>query len=172
MTTTTTDAMRVWVGCLACYNDGRLVGEWVDAVDADTFTPCERAGHEEWWVMDHDGLPIDGECSPAYAAALAECLALVEPWRRGAAFAWIREGNYSTDTEGLPILSDFDDAYQGEYDSPRDYAQTLAEDSGLVPEEYVWPTSCIDWEQATRELMMDHYTAPASGGGVYVFRTF
>ena len=121
--------------------------------------------------MDHDGLPIDGECSPAYAASLARLLSDVEEWPRGAAIAWIKEGNYSTDVDGLPILSGFDDAYCGEYDSPRDYAQTYAEECGLVPEEYVWPTSCIDWEQATRELMMDHYTAPAPGSGVYVFRT-
>jgi antirestriction protein len=171
MTTTTTDAMRVWVGCLACYNDGRLVGEWVDAVDADTFTPCERPDHEEWWCLDHEGLPIDGECSPMYAAALADLLSATGEPTRSALMAWIREGNYSTDVEGLPVLSDFDDAYCGEYDSPRDYAQTYAEECGLVPEEYVWPTSCIDWEQATRELMMDHYTAPAPGSGVYVFRT-
>jgi antirestriction protein len=169
---TTTDTMRAWVGCLACYNDGRLVGEWVDAPDADTCVPCERPGHEEWWVMDHEGLPIDGECSPAYATAMAALVSEVEEWRRGAVLAWIREGNYSTDVDGLPVLSDFDEAYQGEYDSDRDYAQTLAEDSGLVPEEYTWPVSCIDWGQATYELMMDHYTAPAPGGGVYVFRSF
>jgi antirestriction protein len=171
MMTTTTDAMRVWVGCLACYNEGRLVGQWVDAVDADTFIPCERPDHEEWWCLDHEGLPIDGEWSPMYAAALARLLSEVVEWQRGAVIAWIKEGNYSTDVEGLPVLSDFDEAYCGEYDSPRDYAQTYAEECGLVPEEYVWPASCIDWEQATRELMMDHYTAPAPGGGVYVFRT-
>jgi antirestriction protein len=183
----TTETMRAWVGCLACYNDGRLVGEWVDAVDAaDSVDDPEWcigvhgpaladdeavAGHEEWWCFDHEGLPIDGECSPMHAAALADLLSEVEEWRRGAVLAWMREGNYSTDVEGLPILSDFDDAYRGEYDSPRDYAETWAEEAGLVPEEYTWPTSCIDWEQATWELMMDHYTAPAPNGGVYVFRS-
>ncbi|WP_283205483.1 antirestriction protein ArdA [Glutamicibacter sp. V16R2B1] len=34
--------LRVWVDCLHCYNSGRLVGEWFDAVDADevTLTAC------------------------------------------------------------------------------------------------------------------------------------
>ena len=32
-TRTNTDTTpRAWIGCLACYNDGRLVGDWVDAV--------------------------------------------------------------------------------------------------------------------------------------------
>lgn len=35
MTAATTTTPRVWVACLACYVDGRLVGKWADAVDAD-----------------------------------------------------------------------------------------------------------------------------------------
>jgi hypothetical protein len=27
---TTTETPRVWIGCLASYNAGRLIGEWVD----------------------------------------------------------------------------------------------------------------------------------------------
>ena len=30
---------RVWVGCLGCYNAGRLVGRWVDAEDAADLSP-------------------------------------------------------------------------------------------------------------------------------------
>ena len=26
---------RVWIGCLACYNEGNLVGDWFDADVAD-----------------------------------------------------------------------------------------------------------------------------------------
>lgn len=29
---------RVWIGCLACYNEGRLVGDWHDALGADEVT--------------------------------------------------------------------------------------------------------------------------------------
>lgn len=35
---------RIWVGCLAHYNAGRLVGEWFDAVDGDgSFPPAAPA---------------------------------------------------------------------------------------------------------------------------------
>jgi antirestriction protein len=32
---TTNDTPQVWIACLACYNEGRLHGEWIDATDAD-----------------------------------------------------------------------------------------------------------------------------------------
>ena len=48
----------------------------------------------------------------------------------------------------------------------QDYAQVLAEDIGAVPTEYSWPTSCIDWEHAARELQMD-YTAIDFNGVTY-----
>ncbi|ERS35959.1 hypothetical protein HMPREF1275_00922 [Propionibacterium sp. KPL1844] len=30
MTATVTMPLRVWPGCLSCYNAGRLVGAWID----------------------------------------------------------------------------------------------------------------------------------------------
>jgi antirestriction protein len=41
-------------------------------------------------------------------------------------------------------------------DQFEDYARELAEDIGAVPAEYSWPISCIDWEQAARELATDY----------------
>lgn len=49
------------------------------------------------------------------------------------------------------------------------YAIELAEDLGAVPEEYTWPTSCIDWEKAARELQMD-YTPVEFNGVTYWVR--
>ena len=80
---------RVWVGCLACYNDGRLVGEWFDAEDAPTEADefmetvkvrCSGFGppHEELWVFDTDCSPIDGEMSPGTAKQYGEWLATLD----------------------------------------------------------------------------------------------
>jgi hypothetical protein len=46
------------------------------------------------------------------------------------------------------------------------YAQELAEDIGAVPADYTWPTSCIDWEAAARDLRMD-YTSVEFNGVTY-----
>ena len=50
-----------------------------------------------------------------------------------------------------------------------DYARELAEDCGLIPDDAKWPATCIDWEQAARELRMD-YTSTTWGGVVYWYR--
>ena len=49
------------------------------------------------------------------------------------------------------------------------YAQELADDIGAVPSDYTWPTSCIDWDQAARELQMD-YTPVETSGATYWYR--
>jgi hypothetical protein len=50
-----------------------------------------------------------------------------------------------------------------------DYAQELAEDIGAINSEASWPNSCIDWEQAARELSMD-YTSFDFDGVEYLAR--
>lgn len=44
-----------------------------------------------------------------------------------------------------------------------DYAQELAEDIGAIDPNAAWPTNCIDWERATRELQMDYTSAEYDG---------
>jgi len=45
----------------------------------------------------------------------------------------------------------------------QDYAQELAEEIGAVPSDAEWPTYCIDWERAARELLMDYTSVEFSG---------
>jgi Antirestriction protein (ArdA) len=61
------------------------------------------------------------------------------------------------------------DAYQGEWESGADFAQSFALDLGIVEDGAKWPYSCIDWERAWRELSFDGYWTAPAGGGVYVF---
>lgn len=52
----------------------------------------------------------------------------------------------------------------------KDYAQELAEETGDVDfKKLKWPFTCIDWEQAARELKMD-YTAVEFDGVTYWIR--
>jgi antirestriction protein len=44
-----------------------------------------------------------------------------------------------------------------------DYARELAEDIGAIPDDASWPVTCIDWEQAARELKMDYTSAELNG---------
>jgi hypothetical protein len=50
-----------------------------------------------------------------------------------------------------------------------EYAQQLADDCGLIPSDASWPLTCIDWEQAARELQRD-YTSVDFDGVTYWVR--
>lgn len=62
-------------------------------------------------------------------------------------------------------LENFEDAYVGEYDNDIAFAQEMHEQTGMqLSDEYrMWPYTCIDWEQAAREIMYDY----AEEGGYY-----
>jgi hypothetical protein len=49
------------------------------------------------------------------------------------------------------------------------YAQELAEECDMIPAGNRWPLTCIDWEQAARELQQD-YTAVDFDGVTYWVR--
>lgn len=51
----------------------------------------------------------------------------------------------------------------------RNYAMELADDIGAIPANTAWPLTCIDWDQAARELQID-YTAVDFGGVRYWVR--
>jgi len=177
MTDTDRETPQVWVGCLACYNAGDLVGQWVDATEAGEFVPCTRsefgAQHEEFWVMDYQGFGgfLKGECSPVEAQAIAEKMAEIPDYVPVEAVAAFLD-NTGEHIDELR-MDNFEDAYCGVWDSEVDYAQNLAEELDLVRDDNGWPAYCIDWERAARELFMgDNWSERAPGGQVFVFRSY
>lgn len=50
---------------------------------------------------------------------------------------------------------EFEENYYGKFDSDEDFARELADSVGALQEENRWPYTCIDWEQAAREIMYD-----------------
>ena len=196
--TATNENLRVWVGCLACYNDGRLLGRWVDAIDAGDLTSADihqdaiepsftvddngtvhdgiYGFHEELWCMDVDdptGLFLSGEMSPCEASRIAEGADRLEgEGIDAAAFAAFLSNEGETfATADDTHLDRFQDAYSGEYDSEEDYAQELAADLGYDAG-VTWPAYCIDWTAAARDLFLgDYWSTSTSAHTVYVFRS-
>ncbi|WP_231447124.1 antirestriction protein ArdA [Brevibacterium zhoupengii] len=179
MTTMTVPAMKVWIGCLYCYNSGRLVGEWFDAIVADEVTLTDvhrsasgsRDGCEELWCLDVDDMPVHREMSPSEAAEWGRVVEDVDEHLRQALLAWVRSGNYVAEGTGdLPSVSDFVERYAGRWDGFAEYAHQLAEDIGLladVPEEVA---RYFNWRSWTRDLAFDFTVEDAPGSSVFVFR--
>lgn len=182
MSTVTTDqAPRVFIGCLHCYNSGALVGHWFDAFGADEVTVADvhqgsgrsYAACEELWVLDHELIPVRGEMSPQEAAHWGRRLAEVEEHLRPALRSWVESGSYVAEGRGdLPVISDFLERFAGHWDSFREYAEQLADDTGLTNG---WPEEAVryfHWDAWIRDLAYD-YTVSHAGPpdyGVYVFR--
>jgi antirestriction protein len=85
--------------------------------------------------------------------------------------AWYRDADVGAATS---LVEQFEEAYCGEWESLGDYAEELATDIGEVTETQLamWPFTCIDWEQAGRELELggEVWSAAAPLGRVWMFR--
>ena len=64
-------------------------------------------------------------------------------------------------------LDEIADRYVGSYSSNVDFAEQWAEDTGSINTSLAWPYTCINWEWAANDLMMDH----DSFAGHYFFRS-
>src|SRR5699024_6486431 len=99
-------------------------------------------------------------------------LASVPEHQREALFAWVRSGSYVAEGAGdFPSLDVFEDVYEGEWCSWREYAAHMLEKRGL-------PESVSDeirrythYTQGARDMLMDYTVEHAEDGGVIVFRT-
>lgn len=183
MTITVTDtAPRVWVGCLFCYGSGRLVGEWFPATEAegiDLAAVHKGAGRlttacEELWVMDHEFVPQRGEFGLLEAAQWGACFEEVGPEQWPALCAWVESGAHVVEGHGpIPSISDFEERYCGHWSSFKEYAEQLADDTGLQQD---WPEEAVryfNWSSWVSDLKFDYTVVDAPrwlGGGVYVFR--
>lgn len=101
--------------------------------------------------------------------------------RRQAAYVALDAWTASDDADELRILKALADEASGyaadwRYGETlirdsyfRDYAMELADDIGAVLDNAQWPMTCIDWDQAARELQMD-YSAVDFDGVTYWIR--
>ncbi|MDO5866089.1 MULTISPECIES: antirestriction protein ArdA [Paenarthrobacter] len=171
----------IYVASMADYNNGRLLGAWIDAtIGADAIyeqiqAMLARSGEpapEEWAIHDYEGFGSKqlGEFERIEeVAALAEGIA-----KYGPAFAaWV---DYSgLDAEDWHY---FEAAYLGEYPTLTAYAEQIIDDMGwqqevdaLLPES-LKPYARIDAEAMGEDLRLGgEIYVLESDSGVYVFNS-
>ena len=148
---------RIYVACLASYNNGRLYGRWIDA-DQDAEAICKEMADmlkkspepfaEEWAIHDFEGFGgyrvSESEDIEEVAALAAQIVEHGEPYLAALALSASR-------AEADALM----DEYCGEYSSDEDFAQQLLEDSDMLPKDlpaYIH----IDWKWTAKEIMMDY----------------
>lgn len=166
---------RIYVACLASYNNGRLHGQWIaaDQTPEDILDEIQgmlasspEPGAEEWSIHDYDGfgsLQLGEAESLVRISAIASGIA-----EHGPAYgAWLA---YDSSRDASEATA-FTDAYRGQWESLHAYADAYAESTGLyeAAEKASSPYIRVDLDALQRDLKMDAYAVPSGHGTVYVF---
>ena len=162
-----TTTPRAWVGCLSCYNSGRLFGKWINGTECEDLESagiatmetvgdysalrCVKCFGDEFSVMDHEnylGL-INGECGISEAAEAARQLAeITDDSEREIVIAWLGNGmKFDLDT--------MREAYIGEYSHDAAMAEEFAENCDLLGDMPESLRYYFDFEAYARDLMND-----------------
>ena len=161
----TPETIRIYVACLAAYNNGHLHGEWIDVTDEASIweavqamlfaSPIDEA--EEWAIHDYEGFE-GAEVGEYYSFESVVKLAdyIRERGELGAQVFNYYGGNIED------AQARFDE-YAGEYNSLADYAEELTEQTGeTIPQRlapYIdYKAMAHDYEQSGDCLL---YTSPS-----------
>ena len=163
--------IRIYVACLAAYNNGILHGRWINA-DQDAWaiydeiaamlkaSPIPEA--EEWAIHDYEG--FEGVRIEEYAGidGVAEKAAFIaEHGKLGAELiAYLGELDEARDA--------MKDRYHGEYSDLADYVQGMTEECMSIPESLRY---YIDWQAMARDAEMsgDLFTIQTAHNEIHVF---
>ncbi|VXC98207.1 Antirestriction protein [Oceanicaulis sp. 350] len=163
--------IRIYVACLAAYNNGRLHGHWIDAVqDADDIrseisdmlaaSPIPQA--EEWAIHDHEG--FEGASISEYQGleSVAELAAFIA--EHGALGGKLID-QFGGDLDEARTA--IEDHFAGEYASLAEFAQELTEQSTTIPK-------CldfyIDYERMGRDMALcDVFAVETAFNELHIF---
>lgn len=162
--------IRIYVACLAAYNNGILHGRWIDATLGEDHiwegiremlkaSPIQ--GAEEYAIHDYEG--FEGVSIREYESVqhVGELAAFIE--EHGALGGKLVE--YFGDLDEAHDA--MEDRYHGSYASVADFAQTLTEETTQIPESLQY---YIDYERMARDLAINDILAIETGfEAVHIF---
>lgn len=180
---TSANKPKVWIGCLACYNEGRLVGDWVDAVDADEVDQAtvhkhpeaaayrNNTSHDELWCFDHDCLPMSGEIAPHDAVAWGERYEELEDSQWEPYLRWCTDVLHETTTP--PDAEEFRIAWRGEWADFSDFAWQQFQELGVADGMTEEQARYFNFEQWASDYEMDFHVHPAARSGhVWIYNAY
>ncbi|MHB0713240.1 antirestriction protein ArdA [Roseomonas mucosa] len=172
MTSPADTSPRIYVACLAAYNNGYLHGAWIDAdqdageIRSEIAAMLSRSaveGAEEYAIHDYEG--FEGVAIEEYAG--------IENVARIAAFI----AEHGALGAGLlnEFVGDIDqaetamrDCYHGQFTSLADYMEELTTETVTIPDALRY---YIDWQAMARDAEMggDLFTVETAHDEVHVF---
>lgn len=169
---TTNPTPRIYVACLASYNNGTLHGAWIDCTDVEQMatditkmlaaSPTESA--EEYAIHDTDGFgdaaTLIGEHTDlATVAQIAEGIAEHgDPWAA-----------YAAHQGDADAASDFEEAYCGQWDTFAEYAADFVDSTGMLSGIDDTVARYFDYDSFANDLEHDYIVCDDGTGGVHVF---
>jgi antirestriction protein len=157
------ETQRIYVACLAAYNNGHLHGAWIEATSPDEVRDKVRAmlaaspepDGDEWSIHDYEG--FEG-CTISEYASFATVCALADFIREHGTLGAKLYRNFGDDiTQAEAAFED----YAGSYHSAADFAEELIRDSGTeIPAALDY---YIDWTALARDMALN--------GEIMVFQT-
>lgn len=165
---------RIYVRCLAAYNNGILHGDWIDASLGKEFieerikeilakSPEPHA--EEWAIHDYEGFGSTHLSENPSLQTLAEIAEFIgEHGELGAeVYAY---------SSSLAHAQEMMESYHGEFKSKADYAYQYFNDCYDL-EKIPSALSChIDWDGVGRDLFICDFVSIEIDGSVHVFDQF
>jgi antirestriction protein len=166
------DEPRIYVACLAAYNDGRLHGRWISAAQGEDHIWSETRAMlvespepyaEEWAIHDYEN--FEGASLSEYASFESVCSLAEFIGTRGRLGAKLYR-HFGDDLEQARAAFD---EYAGEFESLADFAEGLTRETGAgVPDHLEY---YIDWQAMGRDMELngDVFTITLGFDEVHVF---
>ena len=160
---------KIYVGTYGKYNNGSLFGEWIDltqfADKEDFYKACKKLHKQErdpeYMFQDFDGILSDMPKNWVSESHISEevftfLAHFSDDEDKSEAFLnWVSSAGYTGDFQYL--LSQFEDAYYGEYDSPKAFAEHLVDDTGVL-KKMESLSYYFDYEAYARDLFLTDFT--------------
>lgn len=166
------EEIRIYVACLAAYNNGKLHGAWIDATQylddiQDQInqmlneSPEENA--EEYAIHDYEGFGGYGVSEYEGIQSVNEIAAFIEEYPDLAGELLSHFGGNLNDAREA-----MENNYSGCYKSVADYAEEMTEDTSQIPENLAY---YIDYERMGRDMELggDIYTIETAHDEVHIF---
>lgn len=160
------ETVRIYVACLAAYNNAKLHGAWIDVNGKDENELMEEINQrvlktspepdaEEWAIHDDECSFYEiGEWEGL--ETIAKLGELAESYHDNDAIkTFLRMGIVDiTEDDVIEILEKFEEAYRGRFDSEKDIAYDYVDNGclGEIPEAL---NGYIDYEAIAYDLLMD-----------------